>query len=514
MAVQQFNEQGTLPPESALRLAIESDLASHARCWCSLKLMPIRLEKSRRRNQRTETRPKMTQRNPVRESPDPVELTQEIGVSRKCLIELDDQEFEGMTLDVCDSLKAAGCPLASHVREHHKFEHFLTELSATFVKILPSEVDRHITSALQKIVEFLDIDRSGFGELTPEGLRILQSYELPGIPPAPRVILEQAYPSYAKLLRKGDVFRIPEDLPADATLERDYCYQVGMKSNLTIPLKSMGMVVGGLGFATFRHNRQWPGELIHRLCLIGEIFTNAIQRKRADAELRLKESRLHQAHEELRQLASKLLTAQEEERRRIAREMHDDWTQRLAILGISVAKLANHAETSDSIRQPLHDMQEELVRLSEDVHALSRQLHPSILEDLGLFEALRSECACFSRREGISVSYIPSGSIQSLPMDVALCVYRVAQEALRNIAKHAVVNQAKVMLSSTVDQLVLKIEDDGIGFNMESMRSQPGLGLSSMAERVRLIHANFCVTSAPGQGTVVEVCVPLAEVQR
>jgi two-component system, NarL family, sensor kinase len=455
----------------------------------------------------------MTDLDSLRESPDQVELATGIGVLKQCPIDIAKQELEGMTLDVCDELKVAGCPLASHVREQHKFERFLTELSATFVKVPANEVDQHITTALQQIVEYLDIDRSGFGEMTPDGLRILHSYELPGIPPTPRVILEQAYPAYAKLLRKGDVFRIPEDLPSDATLERDYCNHVGMKSNLTIPLKSMGMVVGGLGFATFRYHRQWSDELIHRLCLVGEIFTNAIERKRADADLRLKEASLHQAHEELRQLASKLLTAQEEERRRIAREMHDDWTQRLAILGISVAKLVKHSETSESIRRPLRDMQDELVRLSEDVHALSRQLHPSILEDLGLFEALRSECACFSRREGISVSYVPSGSLQSLPMDIALCIYRVAQEALRNIAKHAVVNQAKVMLHATAEQLVLKIEDDGIGFDMESMRSQPGLGLSSMAERVRLIHANFRVTSAPGQGTVIEVCVPLAEAQ-
>ncbi len=430
--------------------------------------------------------------------------------SRKCLIEVAEQEFKGLTLDICDSLTVAGCPLASHVREHHQFERFLAELSATFVKVLPAEVDQQITAALRQIAEYLDIDRSGFGEVTPAGLEILQSYELPGFPPSPRVILEQAYPSYAKLLRKGDVFRMPEDLPEDATLERDYCKQAGLKSNLTIPLKSMGMVVGGLGFTTFRQHREWSPELIHRLCLIGEIFTHAIDRKRADAGLRLKEASLHQAHDELRQLASKLLTAQEEERRRVAREMHDDWTQRLAVLGISVAKLVKHPETSDSIRQPLHEMQDELVRLSEDVHALSRQLHPSILDDLGLVEALRSECSCVSRREGIAVDYVVSGRLEDLPVEIALCVYRIAQESLRNIAKHAAVNQAKVTLSVTPKQLVLKVEDDGIGFDLESMRSQPGLGLSSMTERVRLIQATLSIASAPGQGTTIEVCVPIA----
>ena len=441
--------------------------------------------------------------------PDRSELAAEDNSVAKCLVHVVEHELEGLTLDVCDSLKVAGCPLATHVSEQHKFERFLTELSATFVKVPPSEVDANISSALQRIVEFLGIDRSGFGELTPDGYRILQSYELPGIPPSPRVILEQTFPSFAKLLVKGDAFRMPEDLPPDAEAERAYCNEVGLKSNLTIPLKSMGTVVGGVGFAMFRYHRHWSDELVHRLSLIGEIFTNAIERKRADTELRAKETSLHRAHDDLRQLAAKLLSAQEEERRRIAREMHDDWTQRLAILGIDVAKLVDHPDTSENVRQPLRAMQDELISLSEDVHALSRQLHPSILDDLGLIEALRSECACFSRREGISVSYLSQGDVKGVPKEVALCIYRVAQEALRNVAKHAAVNEARVLLNRDADRLVLRVEDDGIGFEVESMRSQPGIGLSSMSERVRLINAKLALQSAPGKGTVVEVTVPV-----
>jgi len=161
------------------------------------------------------------------------------------------------------------------------------------------------------------------------------------------------------------------------------------------------------------------------------------------------------------------------------------------------------------MRKPLHAMQEELVRLAEDVHALSRQLHPSILDDLGLVEALRSECASFARRECITVEYVPTGIIPDLSKDVALCVYRVAQEALRNVAKHAAVDEAKVSLIASESELVLKVEDQGIGFEVESMRSQPGLGLSSIIERVRLIGAQLSVVSATGRGTVIEVRISL-----
>jgi len=144
------------------------------------------------------------------------------------------------------------------------------------------------------------------------------------------------------------------------------------------------------------------------------------------------------------------------------------------------------------------------------VHALSRQLHPSILDDLGLVEALRSECASFSRREEIAVDYRPEKVPADLPMDIALCVYRVAQEALRNVAKHAGVNEAAVTLVAAGSELLLHIQDKGAGFDMESARSQPGLGLSSMAERVRLIEGKFSITSAPARGTTIEVSVPLA----
>jgi signal transduction histidine kinase len=128
-----------------------------------------------------------------------------------------------------------------------------------------------------------------------------------------------------------------------------------------------------------------------------------------------------------------------------------------------------------------------------------------------LVEALRSECAGFSRREAIAVDYRPAAVPASLPKDIALCVYRVAQEALRNVAKHAAVNEASVMLVATGSELMLRIQDQGAGFAADGVRAQPGLGLSSMEERVRLVQGEFAFDSAPGRGTTVEVRIPLGE---
>ncbi len=241
-----------------------------------------------------------------------------------------------------------------------------------------------------------------------------------------------------------------------------------------------------------------------------QIEIDVHDQKQVEEALRAKEQSLRQTREGLRRLAAKLLHAQEEERRRIAREMHDDWTQRLALLGIDFATLEKNLGTPEKALPLLHTMREQLVGLAEDVHALSRQLHPSILDDLGLVEALRSECASFSRREGVTVVYRPEQVPATLPKDVALCVYRVAQEALRNLAKHAAVSQAWVTLVATGSELVLRVQDQGVGFDPEGARSQLGLGLSSMEERVRLIEAKLSVVSAPGHGTTVEVRAPLA----
>jgi signal transduction histidine kinase len=395
-----------------------------------------------------------------------------------------------------------------------RFETLLAELSATFVNLPANRVDSQIESALQRLVIFLGIDRGGLAEssVSQKHMVITHSYHTPAAPPHTRIILDEQLPWYTRKIYQGEVVRLtalPDDLPPEAVREREYCLRVGLKAHVMIPLKVLDVAVGAIGFGSFRRSRDWSDDLVQRLRLVGEIFTNALARRRADEAIRAREQSLRQTREGLRKLAAKLLHAQEEERRRIAREMHDDWTQRLALLGIDIAKLEKHLGAPEAARPLLHTMQEQLVALSEDVHALSRQLHPSILDDLGLVEALRSECASFSRREGIAVLYRPEPVLPNLPKDVALCVYRAAQEALRNLAKHAATDKAWVSLGARGSELQLRVQDRGVGFDPAAVSSEPGLGLSSMEERARLVQGTLSVTSAPGQGTTVEVCVPL-----
>jgi PAS domain S-box-containing protein len=229
---------------------------------------------------------------------------------------------------------------------------------------------------------------------------------------------------------------------------------------------------------------------------------------RANARLARQVAKRKRVERARTRLLHRLVHAQEAEHRRIGRELHDDLTQRLAVLAIEAGMLERLAGCPPAIADKARDIREELATLAEVVHSLARQLHPSILDDLGLADALRTECQSFEQRDGIAVKYHVRDVPADLPRDVALCVYRVAQEALRNVARHARVRQASVRLAGTADELVLCVQDRGAGFDAAA-GGNVGLGLESMRERAKLIRARLTVRSRSGRGTEVRLCVPL-----
>ena len=242
----------------------------------------------------------------------------------------------------------------------------------------------------------------------------------------------------------------------------------------------------------------------------------ALQKARDELEMReQRTSELAKSREALWRLTGRLLSVQEEERRRLARELHDDLTQRLAVLAIDAGKLEQQMGSApDGVRARIAQMKEQMVKLSSDVHDISRQLHPSIIDDLGLKQALQSECVNFTRREGIAITYECEDIAAKIPRDVSICLFRIAQEGLRNIARHAKVKQAHVRLAGGNGSVTLTIEDSGVGFDTVEGRSQAGLGLVSMEERVRLIRGALHVKSKPGEGTTITVTAHLSGEQQ
>jgi signal transduction histidine kinase len=219
-------------------------------------------------------------------------------------------------------------------------------------------------------------------------------------------------------------------------------------------------------------------------------------------------ARRRRAETQVHALNRRLTTAQEDERRAIARELHDDFSQRLARLSIDAAKLefaaAMPLEGSASF-----PMREELARLSEDVHALAYQLHPSTLDDLGLPDALKIECERFSRLESISVALDPGEPPPGVSRETALCLFRIAQESLRNVARHARAKTVSVSCGVVGKGLRLVLRDDGVGFEPGRGRDRPSLGLASMQERLEILGGRLEVESAPGRGTTISAWAPL-----
>jgi len=222
------------------------------------------------------------------------------------------------------------------------------------------------------------------------------------------------------------------------------------------------------------------------------------------------EEALRQGKQELSDLMGRLITTQEEERSHIARELHDDITQRLAVLAIEAGALELQLREPDhqQYREKLHAIKESLVRLSEDIHALSRQLHPSILDDLGLIRAVEAEIARFTEKERIRVLFNHEDLPPAIPRDIALALYRVTQEGLRNIARHSGATTAHVELKCEPGAIHLTVADTGCGFDTCLGRQLPGLGLASMKERIELVNGTITIDSKPGEGTLIDVRVP------
>ncbi|HQR77774.1 MAG TPA: sensor histidine kinase, partial [Burkholderiaceae bacterium] len=225
------------------------------------------------------------------------------------------------------------------------------------------------------------------------------------------------------------------------------------------------------------------------------------------AGLLFQRARRRSAEREARMLGGRLISAYEDEGRRLARELHDDVTQRLAGLSMEAATLSRHGDMQDRTAAELA-ISRELSGLSREVHAMSYRLHPSVIDDLGLVEALRVECARLAGRGEVKVEFGAEPGIEAIRGPAALCLFRVAQEALSNAARHAGARRIEVRVWPEGGGAGLGIVDDGVGFEPTAPRERASLGLASMRERVMLLGGRYKLESRRGKGTRVTAWVP------
>jgi two-component system sensor histidine kinase UhpB len=302
-----------------------------------------------------------------------------------------------------------------------------------------------------------------------------------------------------------------QDVTVDKNFPREQvAAEAGLKAALAIPILSEEAVLAVIEFF-MREPRREDERLVKLITAVAAQLNLVIERKRAEQTLRENETALRASYDQIQDLAGRLITAQEAERSRIARELHDDVNQQLAGLSIALANVMRRLEDGGdkTLQDELSRLQKRVCDVADVIRHLSHDLHPGVLQHAGLVAALKGHSAEFSRQHGIEVLLSVSGGVNGVPQDIALCLYRVAQEALQNVARHAGAHQVKVSLNATGDLLDLTISDNGQGFRPDHARSGGGLGLISLDERIRLVGGELKIDTEPRRGTQLKARVPL-----
>jgi PAS domain S-box-containing protein len=517
--------------------------------------------------------------------------------------------------------------------ERLAFERLLSGLSAEFISMPEDQVDVNIEQGLRRIAEFLKMDRVTLFEFSPDKTEFRSTFSWAGggATPAPTTVKAADLPWWRIRLLRGEVAFASDldDLPEDALPEKEFFQRMGILSAATVPLMVGGEIDGAISFISTKRRVEWTEDLLNRIRVLGEVFWNALQRRRSmqallasQAVLRESEERFRlvadtapvliwmsgkdklctffnqgwlsftgrsmeqelgegwvigvhpedvqrcirtysasfdarapfemeyrlrrfdgefrwivdygtprvetdgtfcgyigsavditerkSSEESLHSLSGRLIHAQEQERSRIARELHDDFSQRLALLGISLGQLwKDLPESQVGQRTGVLEILKGTKEMSSDLHSLSHQLHSSKLELVGLVSALSGLCKEMGEKYKIDIHFTKSGSLPKIAKDVELCLFRVTQEALNNVAKHSQSKGAQVELGANSMGVSLRVTDEGRGFEPDLSNPDAGIGLVGMRERLRLVGGRLSVKSELLRGTEIIAEVPL-----
>ena len=245
--------------------------------------------------------------------------------------------------------------------------------------------------------------------------------------------------------------------------------------------------------------------------LIAGLLTQRARRRRAEQTIRAREATLRTSYERIRQMAGRLINAQEAARAGVAQDLHDDVCQQLVFvsMGVSTLKSSSGQLQDAETQQALATLEGDTQRVFEGLRRLSHDLHPATLRLLGLAAALRTHCTEMAKHHGVEVAFTAEAVPPNVHKDVAVCFFRIAQEALRNGITHGGARRLSVSLAGSGKHLDLIVTDDGTGFDVSSVyRGGGGLGLVTMSERARVVGATVDIVSQPARGTTVRVRGP------
>jgi PAS domain S-box-containing protein len=517
------------------------------------------------------------------------------------------------------------------------FEGLLSDLSRTFISLPEEEVDANMERSLARIGEFLQMDRITFFEASRNRSEFTATYtwNVPGVAKAPPSVTATDLPWWASRVFRGEMTLASrvDDLPEEASAEKEYFRQRGIVAAASIPLNVAGEITGAIAFLTGKRQVSWTPDLVRQLRIIGDIFSNALKRKRAMEALRAAQLITRDSEERFRLVANttpamiwmsdidkrccylnhtwleftggslashlgngwtdavhpddrarcwhtyaeafdgrkpfemeyrlrrndgqyrwvfdagiprfnldgsfagyigscidvterkeaeaivshfsqKLIQAQEQERAAVARELHDDVNQRVALAMLNLEPLLSDSSVSTTVKSEITEVIQELRELSGDIQALAYRLHSSKLEQLGLTAAAASFCREVSAKQKVRIEFESKDVPPKLPNEISLCLFRVMQEALQNSTKHSGSVHFQVSLTCGPDEIRLTVRDSGKGFNPQEALNTKGIGLAGMKERLKLVSGQLSIQTQPARGTVIVARVPFSSVSK
>ena len=255
----------------------------------------------------------------------------------------------------------------------------------------------------------------------------------------------------------------------------------------------------------------WPDGSIHWLNRRAELVRDTQGNPTSIRGVSIDISAPKSVEQERQAFAARIASAQEGERRRIARELHDGLIQDLAGVAMELGRRVAAPPSSTQLKQDLRSLQDRVIKAAEAARHVAYELHPTEVDDLGLEKALRAYCDELSKENGINIRFQSRKVPKALKRETASCLYKVAQEGLRNVLKHTNAKRAKLTLTTVDGHIQLRLDDDGQGFQISSLQGAAGLGIAGMRERVQLVNGKFDINSEPGKGTQVVAEIPLAD---
>jgi len=397
------------------------------------------------------------------------------------------------------------------------FDELLNRLLAGFAGAAAAEMDAQIRNSLQQIAQLFRVEYAFLVQVSPDSASWSSTHEWCASGVVSQFERYQNVPMgtlpwMEKQLLAGDEVRIHKlaDLPPEAAAARQRWTDEGFKSSLQTPLRGRGRLVNGcIGLFSVAREVNWREEDTQRLKMFSDAIANALERKRA-------EEALHQSREQLRGLLARVQSLREEERTRIAREIHDHLGQLLTALKLDLRWLDRRAGAlTDAIAQAaLKDKIASACGLAdetiESVQKIASELRPGILDRLGLPAALEVETQTFQSRTGIHCEWTLPREAPGLPPDVATGAFRIFQEILTNVARHSHATQLMVSLGFLEHWLRLEVGDNGIGLKPGAPASPTSLGLVGMQERAATLGGAIRFGPNPGGGTLITVRLPLS----